>query len=210
MASVFIFLDNEYINDALECGIKLSEHGDVSIDIFGDKKKCMTGFLNPNDYDNSSNRSCMLCDIADKYCHVYEAALLEGGMTVDDEVFKNTIIPYDRYSLGMYRKPRVAIHSTILPDAIRLQKRKYDIPMLYTNSEQLYVDMKFEQLCDSYENYKELMIGMMYQKFGKEIGYSLNKLSDGMLLFEADDSNMNIIVSDEMDKVSKSFEEKEK
>ena len=199
VASVFIFLDNNCIDDALECGIKLSENADISIDIFGEAKRCMTGFLNPNDYENVYGKSCMLCDIADKYCHIYEAALLDGGMTVDEEEFKNSVIPYDKYSLGMYRKPRVAIFATILPDAIHLQKQKYDIPMLYADSEQLYIDMEFDKLCEKHENYKELFVGLMYEKFGKDMGYSCRRLAGNMLFYKDTGKKSSIVINDKSD-----------
>lgn len=142
MAIIYRYVLKEKADDCLKYGISLSKQFDKEIELNGEKKPCITGLLNPKDSEykfDSDEYVGLKIDIPNNYCRITDTSGLIDELP---------IVPIDDYKLGSFKNPEVLITSSILPEKISILNKDIDVPVLYTNSRDLYYSCKVTEMLD--------------------------------------------------------------
>jgi hypothetical protein len=169
MVEVYYYLPNEEIENAVECGIKLSQFVDKEVEINGAAKKCLTAFLNPKDdieKYKSINLKCVKLELDPKYCFIADKFLYKIGSHSPDvfELYKKSIIPIEKYIFGSYRIPECLVTSTIISGQVGVLDKRLDSPVLFGNSEELYINNIIETYREEYSDFNDAMLYSFYHK----------------------------------------------
>ncbi|MGI6084601.1 MAG: hypothetical protein ACOYIF_04060 [Acetivibrionales bacterium] len=146
MADLYFFVSKERMEDVVDCGLKLSEWYDREITLPGmnDSRKVIKAFLNPRDDLRSlkdTGYQCLRLQVDLEYCWVSDGMLYRMG---DEDTgllkqYYNNIVPLKDYCFGTFRDPEVLVTISVLPEFIEITGAALDIPLLYENSETLYL-----------------------------------------------------------------------
>lgn len=146
MADLYFFVSKGKIEDVVDCGLKLSEWYDREIALPGtsESKKVLKALLNPRDDTKmlkDPNYQCVRLQIDLEYCMVADASLYRMGQEDPgiNQLYYNNIIPLKDYCFGTFRNPEVLVMTSVLPEFIKVTGTALDIPLLYENSENLYL-----------------------------------------------------------------------
>ncbi|HEY5586450.1 MAG TPA: hypothetical protein VIK78_18410 [Ruminiclostridium sp.] len=155
MPEVYYYAKSENVSNIIDCGFKLSTFHNKEVVIDGEKKLCFSGLINPKDdlelYKSSSFRCLKIqvksgkCFVADRF--IYEAIL---GKSKDMELYYKTIVPIEQYRFGSYRLPECLITTTILAGEASILDKRMDSPVIYSNSEELYINNILQELREQY------------------------------------------------------------
>lgn len=195
MLEVYFYIPAKNVENAVECGLKLSEWFSKEVEINGDKRKCISALLNPRDDLNkymSDEFKCVKLEVMLKYCYIADAALYKTGLAVPEvmKMYEQTVIPADKYNFGKYRLPECLVTSTIVGEGISVLDKRLDSPVLFNRSEELYVDSITESFKEKYDDFGDAMLYSFY-----------SKLSDVKRLQKVEDVTNGIaIFYDEKDK----------
>ncbi|MGI6123086.1 MAG: hypothetical protein ACOYIG_02710 [Acetivibrionales bacterium] len=156
MADLYFFVHKDKIEDVVDCGLKLSEWYDreIAIPEIGDNRKVIKTFLNPRDdlkKLKDTQFRCLRLQVELEYCWVADASLYRMGQEDSGimEQYLNNIVPLKDYCFGTFKNPEALVLTSVLPEYIEVTGVALDIPLLYENSETLYlVNLleKYEQL----------------------------------------------------------------
>ena len=135
----YFYINRNDAEEAAECGLKLSNYGDS---ILADKNhpiKAIRALLSPKDdmvKYNDESFACLKLDIPNGKLLVAEESYLETG---NMEWFNESVVHAENYMYGDYRKPCFLLTFTVLNEYIGILDKKRDVPVLYDNSEELYI-----------------------------------------------------------------------
>ncbi|NTV89276.1 MAG: hypothetical protein HGA22_02770 [Clostridiales bacterium] len=169
MVEVYYYIPANRLEDALDCGIKLSAYFNRETMIEGEMKKCLTALLNPRDdiakYNDPDYR-CLKLEILPKYCHAADdfAYRLGGVYPEAMESFLKSIVPIGNYTFGRYRMPVCLITTTVIAEDIKLLDKRLDSPVLYNNSEELYLDNLMETGYENCPDFKDALLYCYYSR----------------------------------------------
>ena len=173
MAEVYFYMHTDKLADSVECGIKLSEWYSREVRIDGEIKRCISALLNPRDDIEKvaqADYKCLKLEVHPKYCHVAESLLYRVGSAYPEvmELYERSIVPMKEYTYGSYRLPEILITSTILGDQISLPGRWLDTPVLYSNSQDLYLNSLLEGMREEYEYIDDTMLYLLLRRLCEE------------------------------------------
>jgi len=162
MSVLYYYVPADSVRDIIDCGIKLSQWYDRELD-FGEprgRRKVLRALINPWDEpDKSRDKSycCLRLDLDPKECRVGDADLFRMGLSEPSlmERYLRTLVPLSDYRFGTFRSPECLVFTSILPEQIELTGKVQDTPVLFENSEALYLGNlleKFEQQCQDSGN----------------------------------------------------------
>jgi hypothetical protein len=164
MAVVYFYIPAEKLEDVIDCGLKLSEWKDrkQATPWSGDARPCIRAFLHPMDDIRHEDPSfkCIKLDVSVEYCVVGDNDLYQLSLENSDirKVYVNTMVPLDKYLFGSFRKPECLVFSTVLSDQITLAGKGLGEPILYENSETLYVNNILEQYNSRYDDINQVLL----------------------------------------------------
>lgn len=163
MAEVYFYVPAGEAGNAVECGLKLSRWYDKEVCIDGCNRKCMSALLNPRDdmaKYRSSEFQCLKLDIPSKYCFVADGCLYRVGLKSSEvmKLFERSILHLENYTFGLYRHPECLITTTVLAEQISILGRKLDSPILFDNSEDLYVNNIIEIGREEHDDFNDAML----------------------------------------------------
>jgi hypothetical protein len=141
------------------CGMKLSETAERMVMIDGHPTNCISALLHPKDNMTkykSNQFTCIRIELKEKFCFVGEKSFAEDPLSHD--LYLKSIIPVENYKLGTYRNPECLITCTILPENISLENKTIGYPILYNNSQDLYISSLMETLANQYSNFDEIVL----------------------------------------------------
>lgn len=169
MADLYFFVSKEKIEDVVDCGLKLSEWYDREITLPGmsESRKVIKAFLNPRDdlrRLKDTKYQCLRLQVELEYCRVSDGMLYRMGQEDSGlmEHYYNNIVPLKDYCFGTFRDPEVLVTKSVLPEYIKVTGVALDIPLLYENSETLYL----VNLLDKHEEiYKDSGNHLLYAFF---------------------------------------------
>ncbi|GAE87306.1 hypothetical protein [Acetivibrio straminisolvens] len=173
MVEVYYYIPKEEVENAVECGLKLSEYFDKEIIIENTKMKCISALLNPKDdiekYKSESLR-CVKLELPSEYCFVADRYLYEIGLNHSEvmELYFDSIMPIANYTFGLYRLPECLVTSTVIGEHISLLNKRLDSPVLFDNSEELYINNVIENLKEDYPNINDVMLYYFYCNLEKQ------------------------------------------
>lgn len=168
MVEVYFYIPADKAGYAVECGVKLSEWYSREIVIDGSSRKCIAALLNPRDeyekYTSGAYR-CLKLEVESKYCFAADRSLYEAGLSNPQamELYKASIMPIGEYTFGGYRFPEVLVTSTILGENISLTGKMLDTPVLYENSQELYLNNLMEQLKDEHCDLNDTLLYLYFR-----------------------------------------------
>lgn len=167
MSIIYYYAKNDNLPIFLKYGIRLSKNFDKEINIRGNKKPFLIGFLNPRDdikKYNSETYTCLKLDLFNNHCKVIDYS--------SNEIFDEFIdfIPLEEYKFGTYKNPIVLIDTSIISDKISVYNKIMDVPILYDNSEDFFYEVQIRKMIDErplkdvYTILKNNYIGGNYEK----------------------------------------------
>lgn len=170
---VYYYIPIKEREDALSCGIKLSTKADKKVLINGYDTSCISMLLNPKDHLDkykSDKYACLGIEVKSGYCFIADSSFFGNNET--ENLYVHSVVSPEKYMFGKYRKPECLVTCTILPDNIRELNKVIDVPLLYNNSEDLYVSYILEDLKEKNLDFNETVLGLFFEKL-----YGQGKLS---------------------------------
>lgn len=178
---MYYYVPAEEVENAVLCGLKLSKWYDREVPINGESKKCLTAFLNPKD-DMEKYRSdrykCLKLEILPKYCFVADRYLYLMGLSnpAAMEMYYSSIMPVEDYVFGTYRLPECLVTSTVIGEYISVLEKKLGPPILFENSEELYLNNIMEAYQEKNTAFIDALLYCFYSRLA-ELG-KLKKMED--------------------------------
>lgn len=195
MPEVYYYVKSEKVSDLISCGIKLSAFYNKEVIIDGEKKLCLSGLLNPRDNIElyRSEEFCCLkllvkadkCYVADRF--IYTLAK-EDEQTI--ELYYKTVMSIENYKFGIYREPECLITTTILPGEVTLLNKRMDSPVLYINSEELYLSNVLQNIKDEFSEIDDCLLY-----------YFLDKLAENGIVEKIESKKGDTIFKDMLGKI---------
>lgn len=172
MVEVYYYIPVDKVENAVTCGIKLSEWYDREVNIGGSAKRCITTLLNPrDDYEKytSPDHKCLKLEIMPKYCFAADKFLYNAGVTFPGmmEIYNRSIIPVENYNFGRYRLPECLVTSTIISDFVSILDKRLDSPILFNSSEELYMNNIIEGYKEAHNDFIDAMLYSFYSKLAE-------------------------------------------
>lgn len=169
MVEVYFYLPAGNVANAVECGLKLSDWYSKEIELEGGKRKCISALLNPRDDMKkyiSSDYKCIKMEIMPKYCYIADSLLYHAGLENPEamDMYLRSIIPVEKYSFGQFRLPECLIVSTVIGEYISVLDKRLDSPILYNNSEELYVGNIIEDFKEKHDNFNDALLYSFFLK----------------------------------------------
>ena len=160
MDNLYVYVENNKLDDVLKYGMKLSEFSNKVLNISDNQKKTgIMAYLTPQDselyYDN--NYTCVRV-LTKNINYIIYNKICENTSFFEEYVF----LP-EKYNLGDFEEPIALIYSTILPENILKYSKIIDIPIIIENSKEYYYEKAVNNMLDSeqftkYELYQMLLI----------------------------------------------------
>ncbi|NLC68428.1 MAG: hypothetical protein GX754_06515 [Clostridiaceae bacterium] len=172
MAEVYCYIPAGKVEYVVECGVKLSEWHDKEVVINGFKKKCITALLNPkDDMDKYHNKDfvCVKLEVPNNYCFVADRYLYRAGINMPGimPMYYASIVPINDYVFGMHRLPECLVTSTVIAGQVKVMNRIIDSPVLFNNSEELYLDNIIEMNKEERADFKDAILYYFYSKLAE-------------------------------------------
>ena len=169
MVEVYYYLHQEEVENAVECGIKLSQFFNKEVEINGDRKKCLTAFLNPKDdleKYKSTDFTCVKLELDARYCFIGDKYLyhMSEGFPQALQLYLNSIIPVEKYIFGSYRIPECLVVSTVIAGQVGVLDKRLDSPVLFGSSEELYTNNIIETYREVHDDFNDAMLYSFYFK----------------------------------------------
>ena len=102
-------------------------------------------------------------EIPPKYCYVADRSLYEAGRGNPEamKLYEGSIIPVMDYRFGDYRFPEALVTSTVLGEQISVTGKMLDTPVLYTNSQELYLSNLTAQLREEHSDLDDTFLPVL-------------------------------------------------
>ncbi len=171
----YFYTTEEIGKDATSCGLKLSLVTQGTVSIYGQTVPCFVTFLHPADCPEEFRTAHILKLSVEPH----KAFVAEGMFT--DQRYVDSIIPVQDYRLGLYRKPRCLVISSVFPEQIERYDPYMDEPLLYESSQQLYRDTVMSRVQES-ELFCETALRAFYTQEA-EAGRCVRVEEQGTVLF---------------------------
>lgn len=186
LVEVYRYLPAEEVPNVVECGLKLTKWYDRTIIADGQKNLYISALLNPKDDMAkycSDNFKCVRLEVPSKYCHVADKSLYLAGQRNPEimNLYYKTLIPVEQYIFGSYRKPECLINTTIIYSQISELNKGLGSPVLYNNSEELYLNNIVESLKEEHDNFNDAILYYLYDSLVKEGKYRKVESADSNL-----------------------------
>lgn len=181
MPELYFYIPSEEAHNAVECGLKLSKWFDREVLLDGEFKKCLSALLNPKD-DMEKYRSaeykCLKLELESRHCFVADRHLYLVGVNHPEvmDIYMSSIIPVENYIFGSYRLPECLITTTALAGQIGILDKRLDSPILFDNSEDLYINNIIESYKEEHDDFNDCLLYYFYNRLA-EIGKA-DKIED--------------------------------
>lgn len=178
MVEVYFYLPAGDVENAIECGVKLSDWYSKEIELEGRSRKCISALLNPRDdmkLYRSSEFKCIKMEVMSKYCYIADSLLYQTGLANPEamEMYLRTVMPVEKYNFGHFRLPECLVVSTVIGDHVSVLDKRLDSPVLYTNSEELYVGNIIEDFKEKYGDFNDALLYSFFLKLVEYGGYRI-------------------------------------
>ncbi len=155
MAVVYYQVGAAAVRDAVQCGLKLSEHADREVRFPGESvpRRAMQARLHPDDLPGRGEGFvCLRIEVDPARCHVGDADLYRLGRLHPDmmEQYLSSLVLLRDYRYGRFRSPECLIVSSVLDSQIAVTGHALDTPVLYESSAALYLQSRmasYEEAC---------------------------------------------------------------
>ena len=171
----YLWVPEDRKSEILECGLDMSLASEFKCRVNEMSGRAFLCRLSPGDWKDAvkpADSVMIKADLSQVRAFVAENIYLEGCATDGYEggglweCFQNSIVPWEQYRLGNYRKPLCLIVNPILPEALSEYDSRMDETVMYPDSETLYVDRRFAQAAEAEEGFKERALEAYYDRQG--------------------------------------------
>jgi|GEM_PF-164885 len=183
MVEVYYYVRTENLSNILDCGLKLSAYYNREIVMDGDRVMCFSGLLNPKDDPGlykSPGYTCLKIQVKNEKCFIADRFLYENAKELKDselELYYKSVIPIEKYIFGAYRLPECLITTTILPGEAAVLDKRMDSPVIYTNSEELYINNVLQDLRERLAESDDFLLYYFFDRLAEE--KQVEKLENG-------------------------------
>ena len=182
----YFYINRNDAEETAECGLKLSIYGD---EVLAEKEhpiRAIRALISPKDnmvkYQDN-NLSCLKLDIPKGRLLVAEETYLDTG---NREWFNESVVHAENYIFGTYRKPCYLITFTVSSDYIGILDKTRDVPVLYDDSEELYVHKMKAEFEDKDENFYDKALYGYLDVLQRNWKASIEWQSDDYTIFGAE------------------------
>ncbi len=173
MVEVYYYVRTENVSNILNCGLKLSAYHNREVLMDGEKVMCFSGLLNPKDnleLYRSSDFTCLKIQVKSEKCFIADRFIFENASDADYnmDLYYKSIIPIKKYIFGTYRLPECLITTTILPGEAAILDKRMDSPVIYTNSEELYINNILQELREKLAESDDFLLYYFFDKLVEE------------------------------------------
>ncbi len=184
MPEVYYYVSSDKVSDILDCGLKLSAFFDKEVMIDGDVQQCFAGLINPRDdmgSYNSDSLTCIKINVRSDKCYVADRFVYDTIKEKPEnlELYNKSVIPLEKYIFGTYRKPECLITSTILAGEAARLDRCMDLPVIYENSETLYINNIINNFREQYDKFDDYLLYSFFSRLEEMGKVNTIKSSDG-------------------------------
>ncbi len=164
MAVVYFYIPAQKLEDVIDCGLKLSEWKDrtQATPWSRDARPCIRTFLHPMDDIRHRDPSfkCIKLDVPTDYCVVADNDLYQLSLEHPEleKKYIDTMVQLDRYFFGSFRSPECLVFTTVLSEQISPLEKGLGEPILYQNSETLYVNNLLEQYKSRFDDINQVLL----------------------------------------------------
>ncbi|NLC19931.1 MAG: hypothetical protein GX757_12105 [Clostridiales bacterium] len=164
MAVVYYYIPKGRLEDVTECGLKLSEWSERTQATPWNRqaRPCICAFLHPLDDKRSRDNtfSCITLDVPAEDCVVADGDLYQMGLEYPEitDKYVDTMVSLNDYTFGSFRKPECLVFRTILPEQIGFYGKGMGEPVIYENSEMLYVNIILEQYRERNYHFNQVLL----------------------------------------------------
>lgn len=163
MVEVYYYLPTRHVDNAVACGLKLSDWYNKEVVLEGDRKKCISALLNPGDDKAkyvSADYKCLKLEILPKYCYVADSLLYRIGLTNPEamDMYERSLIPVERYNFGHFRLPECLLTCTVIGEYVKVLDKRLDSPIFFNNSEELYMGNIIEGFKEMYSDFNDALL----------------------------------------------------
>ena len=199
MIDAYFYLPVEKMDKVLGCGMKLSEWFTREAVIRGESKKCIAALLHPkDDYEGyrSDKIKCIKLELPSESCYIADRSLYLVGLENPNamKIYMKSIRPVKEYLFGSFRLPECLVTGTVIAEQICLLDKRMDAPLLFSSSEELYINNIIESYKEKHSHFNDTLIYYFYCKLA-ETGKvdKLEDVSNGVALF-LDKSTDNYVI----------------
>lgn len=182
----YFYIDRNDATETAECGLKLSMYGDGVLAERDHPIKAIRALISPKDdmvkYRDDS-LACLKLDIPKGKLLVAEEIYLDTG---NKEWFDESVTHAENYIFGTYRKPCYLITFTVSSEYIGILDKTRDVPVLYDDSEELYVHKMKTEFEDKDENFYDRALYGYLDVLKRNWKASIEWQSDDYTIFGAD------------------------
>ena len=185
MKYLYLFIENEKINDAVKYGMKLSEYANKILKT-STEKKGIAAYLSPSDCPDFSdpNFTCLKILTDNLNIYIYNK-IFDNTDSLDDFLCDAT-----DYNIGDYEDPIAIICSTILPENISIYNKILDTPLIVENSKDFFYQKSIQEMLDnecftSYELYQMLLILGQQKKI-----FEISNITDKIKIYKSKTTNI--------------------
>ncbi len=184
MPEVYYYVSSDKVSDIIDCGLKLSAFFDKEVMIDGDIQQCFAGLINPRDDMNSYNSESLTCikiNVRGDKCYVADRFVYDTIKEEPEnlELYNKSVIPLEKYIFGTYRMPECLITSTILAGEAARVDSCMDLPVIYGNSEDLYINNILNNFREQYDKFDDYLLYSLFNRLAELGKVDTIKSNDG-------------------------------
>ena len=158
----YIWLEKETAEKALESGLAPEGEGikGLALPRTGKAGKYIAALIHPKDTyaaAEGADNICLRLEIDTAAAFVIDAGRI-GEKTAA------TLTPAANYVLGSFRRPLLIVSGPVPAQNIRKYEGLFDAPLLYENSEKLYIDRQFALADEADPTFRETALRAYYEK----------------------------------------------
>lgn len=169
MVEVYFYVPAADAENAVSCGLKLSRWAERQVQLEGVTRNCICALLNPRD-DREKYRSgrfaCLKLALREDNCWIGDGSLYRVGLERPEvmALYERSIVPIREYRFGSYRLPECLVMTTPVAEEINLVGKGLDSPILFDNSEELYLGNLEEVLKEQYEDFYDTVLYSFFSR----------------------------------------------
>lgn len=184
--TAYFYIDKNDAEEVTECGLKLSIYGDEVLAEREHPIRAIRALLSPKDDISKygdNNLACLKLDIPNGKLLVAEEIYLDTG---NREWFNESVVHAENYIFGTYRKPCYLLTFTVSDEYIGILDKSMDVPVLYDDSEELYILKMKAEFEDRDENFYDKAIYGYLDVLQRNWKASIEWQSDEFTIFGSD------------------------
>lgn len=173
----YIWLEKERAEEVLAGGLRPEGESIEGLSLPRTGGRYIAALLHPADRfygRGTAGKVCLRLEIDAKKAYVIDIGRIKNKAA-------DSLIPAEKYVYGTFRRPVLIVLTPVEPEDIKKYERVLDAPVLYENSEKIYIDRQFALADDNDPGFRETALRAYYEKqaaAGRAVKYSGEAIAD--------------------------------